>query len=98
MSWLYCIGNTCFLKLLGKYITAVHAIQEAVYQEFNSVDPFVRRKTLNQRLTDLEEFLKAVLEGGSIGFAQETLSKGFITFAKVRLNPSSKALQGNLIL
>ena len=95
---MYYFGNTCFLKLLGKFITAVDAIKEAVYQEFNSVEPFVKTITLNQRLTDLEEFLKAVLEGRSIGFGETTLSKGFITFTKVRLSPSSKALQRNLIL
>ena len=72
-----------FLKSIGKFLKAVFAIQEAVSQEFISVDPSVRGKTLDQRLNDLEEFLKVAVAGGSIDIARTTLGKGLFTFTKV---------------
>ena len=72
-----------FFKPVGKFLKAVFAIQEAVSQEFISVDPSVRGKTLDERLKDLEEFLKIALDGGSIDFARTTLGKGLFTFTKV---------------
>ena len=72
-----------FLKPIGKFLKAVFAIQEAVAQEFISVDPTVRRKNLDERLKDLEEFLKVAVDGGSINFARTTLGKGLFTFTKV---------------
>ena len=71
------------MKPVGKFLKAVFAIQEAVSQEFISVDPSVRGKTLDERLKDLEEFLKIALDGGSIDFARTTLGKGLFTFTKV---------------
>ena len=72
-----------FLKFIGKYYKAIFAIQKAVAEEFISVDPSVRGKTLEQRLKDLEKFLKVATEGGSIDFARTTLGKGLFTFMKV---------------
>ena len=72
-----------YLKFIGKYYKAIFAIQKAVAEEFISVDPSVRGKTLEQRLKDLEKFLKVATEGGSIDFARTTLGKGLFTFMKV---------------
>ena len=72
-----------FLKPIGKFLKAVFAIQEAVSQEFISMDPFVKRKTLDERLTELEKFLKVAVDGGSIDFALTILGKGLFTFTKV---------------
>ena len=72
-----------FLKPIGKFLKAVFAIQEAVSQELISMDPFVKRKTLDERLTELEKFLKVAVDGGSIDFARTILGKGLFTFAKV---------------
>ena len=69
---------------IGKFLKAVFAIQEGVSQEFISMDPTVRGKTLDERLKDLEEFLKVAVDGGSIDFARTTLGKGLFTFTKVR--------------
>ena len=71
------------MKPIGKFIKAVFAIQEAVSQEFISVDPSVKGKTLDQRLTELEKFLKVAVDGGSIDFARTILGKGLFTFTKV---------------
>ena len=71
------------MKFIGKYYKAIFAIQKAVAEEFISVDPSVRGKTLEQRLKDLEKFLKVATEGGSIDFARTTLGKGLFTFMKV---------------
>ena len=71
------------MKFIGKYYKAIFAIQKAVAEEFISVDPSVRGKTLEQRLKDLEKFLKVATEGGSIDFARTTLAKGLFTFMKV---------------
>ena len=73
------------MKPIGKFIKAVFAIQEAVSQEFTSVDPSVKGKTLDQRLTELEKFLKVAVDGGSIDFARTILGKGLFTFTKVIL-------------
>ena len=72
-----------FFKPIGKFLKAVFAIQEAVSQEFISMDPFVKRKTLDERLTELEKFLKVAVDGGSIDFARTILGKGLFTFTKV---------------
>ena len=72
-----------FLKPIGKFLKAVFAIQEAVSQEFISLDPSVKEKTLDERLTELEKFLKIAVDGGSIDFARTTLGKGLFTFTKV---------------
>ena len=72
-----------FLKPIGKFLKAVFAIQEAVSQELISMDPFVKRKTLDERLTELEKFLKVAVDGGSIDFARTILGKGLFTFTKV---------------
>ena len=71
------------MKFIGKYYKAIFAIQKAVAEEFISVDPSVTGKTLEQRLKDLEKFLKVATEGGSIDFARTTLGKGLFTFMKV---------------
>lgn len=47
------------------------------------MDPSVREKTLDQRLKDLEGFLKVAVDGGSIDFARTTLGKGLLSFTKV---------------
>ena len=71
------------MKLIGKFFKAIYDIQGAVSKEFNSVDSYVSGKNLDQRLENLEEFLKAALEGRSIDLARTTLGKGFLTFTKV---------------
>lgn len=54
---------------------------------------------MDQRLKNLEEFLKAALEGRSIDLARITLGKGFVTFTKViYLGLSIKIIWGSLIL
>ena len=72
-----------FLKSIGKFLKAVFAIQEAVFQEIISADSTIRGKTLDQRLNDLEEFLKVVVDRGSIDFTRTTLGKRLFTFTKV---------------
>ena len=83
LSWSHCFSNSCLVKLLGKFFKAIYDIQGAVSKEFNSVDSSVSGKNLDQRLENLEEFLKAALEGRSIDLARTTLGKGFLTFTKV---------------
>lgn len=54
---------------------------------------------MDQRLKNLEEFLKTALEGRSIDLARITLGKGFVTFTKVTyLGLSIKIIWGSLIL
>lgn len=72
-----------FLKPIGKFLKAVSDVQKAVSQEVISVDSSVREKTLDQRLKDLEGFLKVAVDGGSIDFARTTLGKGLLSFTKV---------------
>ena len=72
-----------FLKSIGKFLKAVFAIQEAVFQEIISADPSIRGKTLDQRLNDLEAFLKVVVDRGSIDFTRTALGKGLFNFTKV---------------
>ena len=71
------------MKTIGKFLKVIFAIQEAVSQEFISVDPTVTEKTLDERLKDLEGFLIVAVDGGSIDFARTTLGKGLFTFTKV---------------
>ena len=72
-----------FLKPIGKFLKAVSDVQKAVSQEVISVDSSVREKTLDQRLKDLEGFLKVAVDGGIIDFARTTLGKGLLSFTKV---------------
>lgn len=68
-------------------------------KEFTPVDLSISRKNMDQRLKNLEEFLKAALEGRSIDLARITLGKGFVTFTKVTyLGLSIKIIWGSLIL
>ena len=68
-------------------------------KEFTPVDLSISGKNMDQRLKNLEEFLKAALEGRSIDLARITLGKGFVTFTKViYLGLSIKIIWGSLIL
>ncbi|XP_057291426.1 hemicentin-1-like isoform X2 [Hydractinia symbiolongicarpus] len=69
----------------GKFYSAIFDIQKAVADEFISVDPSVRNKTVEERLMDLEDFLKVATEGGSIDFARTTLGKGLFIFTKKKI-------------
>ena len=68
-------------------------------KEFTPVDLSISGKNMDQRLKNLEEFLKAALEGRSIDLARIILGKGFVTFTKVTyLGLSIKIIWGSLIL
>ena len=54
-----------------------------MFQEIISADSTIRGKTLDQRLNDLEEFPKVVVDRGSIDFTRTTLGKRLFTFTKV---------------
>ncbi|XP_057291700.1 hemicentin-1-like [Hydractinia symbiolongicarpus] len=69
----------------GKFYKAIFDIQKAVAEEFISVDPSTKGKTVEERLKDLESFLKVATEGGSIDFARATLGKGLFTFMKKKI-------------
>lgn len=71
------------MELTGKFYKSVFAIQAEVAREFISVDPSVRKKTFQQRLEELEEFLKVATEGRSTEFARRALGKSLLTFTKV---------------
>ena len=71
------------MNLTGKFYKSVFAIQAEVAREFVSVDPTVRKKTVQQRLADLEKFLKVATEGRSTEYARRVLGKSLFTFAKV---------------
>ena len=91
-SW-YCCSNWLrfnsrvflFLKIIGKFLKAIFAIQDVVSQEFISVDPTVTGKTLDERLKDLEGFLIVAVDGGGMDFARTALGKGLFTFTKISI-------------
>ena len=75
--------NFIFFKLIGKFYKSVFAIQAEVAGEFISVDPKVRKKTFQERLKELEEFMKVATEGNSTEFSRRAFGKGLFTFMKV---------------
>lgn len=71
------------MELTGKFYKSVFAIQAEVAREFISVDPKVRKKTFQERLKELEEFIKVATEGNITEFSRRAFGKGLFTLMKL---------------
>ena len=49
------------------------------------MDPKVRKKTFQERLKELEEFIKVATEGNITEFSRRAFGKGLFTFMKVNI-------------
>ena len=74
------VKNSYKIIFPGKFHKAVFEIQKVVANEFVTG---TTKENLEERLKDLEVFLKVATRGGSIDFARATLAKGLFVVMQV---------------